>query len=91
MLSLTNHTACIITCTYYFSYLSGVVTLPLTFMASTPVDCVIHPDLWGSNSNDDDDDDDDHRDEAALTVMDSTNLVSASYVGIVVCCQAARV
>ena len=41
----------------------GVVTLPLTFMASTPVDCVIHPDMWQPNSS-------------SSQIMDSNQLVS---------------
>ena len=35
----------------YFSFnLKGVVTLPMTFISNTPIECTIHPDLWFSDT-----------------------------------------
>ena len=42
---------------------AGVVTLPMTFMTRTPVDCVIHPSMWQPNSS-------------STHIMDSNQLVS---------------
>ena len=36
---------------FYFSCNSkGVVTLPMTFISNTPIECTIHPDLWFSDT-----------------------------------------
>ena len=46
-----------------FLFFPGVVTLPMTFMTRTPVDCVIHPSMWQPNSS-------------STHIMDSNQLVS---------------
>ena len=46
-----------------FWFFPGVVTLPMTFMTRTPVDCVIHPSMWQPNSS-------------STHIMDSNQLVS---------------
>jgi len=34
----------------FFIYL-GMVTLPMTFLSGTPLDCTIHPMLWNGNTH----------------------------------------
>ena len=35
---------------YYFICFTGVITLPMTFITNTPIECTIHQDLWFSDT-----------------------------------------
>ena len=36
--------------TYLICNFKGAVTLPMTFITNTPIECTIHPDLWFSDT-----------------------------------------